>query len=79
MSVAGPVLACTNILVTKGASADGSVMITYSADAAFLPRLIHVPGGDHAPGTMADVRGWEDYSVRGQMFHQKRKPRMLTG
>ena len=24
--------ACTNLIVTKGASADGSVMVTYAAD-----------------------------------------------
>ena len=40
--------ACTSILVSAGASTDGSVMITYSADAPFLPRLLHVPGGTHA-------------------------------
>jgi hypothetical protein len=28
--------ACTNIIVTKGASKDGSVMVTYSADAHVL-------------------------------------------
>ena len=42
--------ACTSILVSAGASADGSVMITYSADAAFMPRLLSVPGGRHAAG-----------------------------
>ena len=28
----GDAAACTNIVVTKGASADGSTMITYAAD-----------------------------------------------
>ena len=42
----------TSILVSPGASQDGSVMITYSADAPFMPRLLYVPGGDHKPGTM---------------------------
>ena len=30
--VPGVILACTNFLVTKGASADGSTMISYAAD-----------------------------------------------
>lgn len=76
LSVAGSLLvlvgqgvaaACTCILVSRGASSDGSVMITYSADAPFLPRLILVPGGEHAEGELTDVRGWEDDVIRGQI------------
>ena len=37
--------ACTSIMVSRGASTDGSVMITYSADAAFMPKLLHHQGG----------------------------------
>lgn len=43
--------ACTNLIVTKGASADGSVMITYAADShtrygtlGFFPAVDHKPG-----------------------------------
>ena len=36
--------ACTNILVTKGASKDGSTMLTYSADSYQLfGELYHYP------------------------------------
>jgi len=59
--------ACTNILVSRGASKDGSVMITYSADGASMPRLIHVPSADHKPGTMVDIWGWEDNTIHGQV------------
>jgi dipeptidase len=59
--------ACTSIMVSRGASADGSTMITYSADAAFMPKLLLVPAGKHAPGTMVDVAGWEDDRVRGKV------------
>lgn len=59
--------ACTNILVSAGASVDGSVMITYSADAPFLPRLLHLPAADHAEGALVDVWGWESDDVRGQI------------
>ena len=67
LNVPATARACTSILVSRGASQDGSVFITYSADAPFMPRLLYVPGGDHKPGTMVDVVGWEDSSVRGQI------------
>ena len=52
--------ACTNVLVSKGASADGSVLITYTADSAgFYAHLELYPAADHAPGTMIAVPGKE--------------------
>jgi len=48
--------ACTSLLVTKGASEDGSVMITYTADAAgFYPRLIIMPAEEHPEGTVIEI------------------------
>ncbi len=41
--------ACTNILVTKGASKDGSVIITYSCDGEFVPHPRIIPAADHQP------------------------------
>jgi dipeptidase len=62
----GPVaLACTSIVVSRGASKDGSVMITYSADAPFMPKLLLVPGGTHQAGELIQVRGWEDDRLCG--------------
>ena len=69
---AGVAHACTSIVVSRGASQDGSVMITYSADAPFMPRLLRVPGGKHAPGSKADVRGREQDDVRGQVAQAER-------
>ena len=54
----GPSGACTNILVTKGASADGSVMITYACDGRFHPRLRSQPAEDHEPGSELEIRNW---------------------
>ena len=52
--------ACTNVLVSKGASADGSVLITYTADSAgFYAHLELYSAADHAPGTMIAVPGKE--------------------
>ena len=59
--------ACTSIIVTRGASKDGSVLVTYSADAPFMPRLLRVPGGQHPAGSMVDVKGWENDRVSGQI------------
>jgi dipeptidase len=54
---------CTNILVTKGASADGSVIISYSVDGEFLPLLRYTPAADHPQGDMFEARG-RDGAVR---------------
>ena len=59
--------ACTSIMVSRGATTDGSVMITYSADAPFLPKLLRHQGGPKKAGTMIDAVGWEDDRVRGQV------------
>ena len=55
---------CTNILVTKGASADGSVMITYACDGRFHPHLRRTPAQDHAPGAVFEIKDWSG-KVRG--------------
>ena len=47
-----PLDECTNFLVTRGASATGSVSICYTCDAPFASRLAWVPGGDHEPGSL---------------------------
>ena len=53
-------LGCTSILITKGASADGSVMITYSADSGgSLAQLFHLPAADHEAGVLVDPVNWE--------------------
>lgn len=52
--------ACTNFLITKGASKDGSTMITYSADSHVLyGELYYWPERDWEPGTMLDVYEWD--------------------
>lgn len=53
-----PLKACTSILVTKGASEDGSIFISYSCDGEFHPRLRIIPAADHEPGSMVEVRDW---------------------
>ena len=51
-----PLAACTSLLVTKGASADGSVMITYTADSAgFYPILELLPATDHPADAVIEI------------------------
>lgn len=50
--------ACTNFIVTRGASADGSVMITYTCDGEFHPHLRYIPGADHGEDEYLEIRGW---------------------
>ena len=52
--------ACTNFLVTKGATRDGSTMISYSADSHVLyGELYYWPAMNYKPGTMVDVYEWD--------------------
>ena len=52
--------ACTSLLVTKGASADGSNMLTYSADSYQLfGELYHYPAATYPPGTLLEVYEWD--------------------
>lgn len=47
---------CTTMIVTKGASADGSMMVAHSDDDVLSDqRLIYVPAQDHEAGTMRQV------------------------
>ncbi len=55
---AAPALACSSFLVTRGASADGSVMITYTCDGEFHPHLERIPAADHQPGDVYEIRDW---------------------
>jgi len=51
-----PASACTTLLVTKGASEDGSVIVAHSDDSElFDQRLVYVPAADHKPGSMRPV------------------------
>jgi len=55
---ARPAEACTSILVTRGASKDGSTMISYSIDGEFHPRYRITPAADHKPGEMREIVDW---------------------
>ena len=53
-------MACTNFLVGKDASVDGSTMISYAADSyALYGFLHHSPAADHAKGAVREVKDWD--------------------
>ena len=52
--------ACTNFLVGKDASVDGSTMVSYAADSYALYGFLHyVPAADHAEGAVREVKDWD--------------------
>lgn len=52
--------ACTNVLITRGASADGANMISYAADShALYGELYYHPAGIFQPGDMLKVHDWD--------------------
>ena len=54
-----PSWACTNLIVGKKASADGSVMCTYNCDGfGFSGSLSYSPAGRHAEGELIAIHGW---------------------
>lgn len=60
--------ACTNYIVTKGASKDGSCMLSYSADSHTLfGELYFYARGIHSPGTMRVVKEWDTGKYLGQI------------
>ena len=60
--------ACTNIIVTKGASKDGSVMVTYSADAHVLyGELYHTPANIFPKGSKLAVYEWDTGRYMGEI------------
>ena len=64
--------ACTNFIVGKKASADGSVIVSYSADSyGMFGYLCHFPAAQHAPGTMRDIYDWDSGKYLGKIKEAK--------
>jgi len=61
-------LACTNFLITRGASVDGSTMITYAADSHTLyGELYYQPAADYSEGAMRDIYEWDTGKFLGRI------------
>ncbi|MCT4615252.1 MAG: C69 family dipeptidase [Marinifilaceae bacterium] len=60
--------ACTNYLLTRGATTDGSNIITYAADSHVLyGELYFWPAADWAPGSMVKVYEWDTGKYLGEI------------
>lgn len=60
--------ACTNFIVGKKASADGSVLCTYNADDyGMFQHLCHYPAGKHAAGEMRRIIDWDTNEYHGEI------------
>ncbi len=76
--VASPTIdACTNILVSKGASKDGSTMITYACDGRFHPRLRREAAADHEADSTLEIRSWGG-ELKGEI-HQVEHTNAVVG
>ena len=59
---------CTNFLVGKAATIDGSTLISYSADSYYLfGALYYYPAANYEPGTMLDIHDWDTGKYLGKI------------
>lgn len=60
--------ACTNYIATKGATVDGSNIVTYAADShSLFGELINQPAADHPKGAMRQIREWDTGKILGEI------------
>ena len=68
LTMATAAAACTNFIVAKGASTDGSVMCTYNADDyGMFIGLAHYAAGTHQKGEMRKVIDWDTKKYHGEI------------
>jgi dipeptidase len=73
-----PAKACTNVLVTKTASADGSTMISYAADSHVLfGELYFWPAKNYPDNAMLDIHEWDTGKYLGQIKQAKHTYRVV--
>lgn len=74
-----PAKTCTSFLITKGASTDGSTMITYAADAHVLyGELYYRPAAEYPEGAMMEIKDWDSGKKLGKI-KQVRKTYSVVG
>lgn len=60
--------ACSNLIVGKKASVDGSVMVSYNADDyGMFGHLCHYPAGTHPKGSMRQIYDWDSGAYHGEI------------
>lgn len=68
-----PTLACTNLIVTPGASTDGSTLVSYSADSyGMFGHLCHYPAAVNPKGTLRPIHDWDTGKFLGNIAETER-------
>ena len=63
-----PADACTNVIITRGASTDGSSIVSYAADSHVLyGELYFHPAAKWKAGSMLPITEWDTYRPTGQI------------
>ena len=59
---------CTNVIVTKGASKDGSVLVSYAADShSLFGELYYHPAADWKAGSLLKIYDWDTHKYLGEI------------
>ena len=67
------IFACTNLIVGKNASVDGSVMVTYNADSyGMYGNMYRHVGSSHAKGEMRKIYDWDTNKYLGEIPQAER-------
>ncbi|HOK36103.1 MAG TPA: C69 family dipeptidase, partial [Paludibacteraceae bacterium] len=62
------IFACTNYLIGKSATVDGSTIITYAADSYFsYGYLYYSPAATYSPNTLRDIYEWDSGKYLGKI------------
>ncbi len=64
--ITAPSYSCTNYIVTKGASKDGSAFLAYTNDAEYISLLYHKPAAKHKAGETIEYFN-SAYNIRGKI------------
>jgi dipeptidase len=63
-----PAGACTNVIITRGATRDGSVLVSYAADSHYLfGELYYRPAKDWKAGKMLEIYDWDSNRYLGDI------------
>jgi hypothetical protein len=72
-------MACTDILVGRKASLDGSVFLAYSADGyGWFAPLHYVPAATHKSGDVREIIEWDSYMYLGDKCYHAHKRNFVS-
>jgi dipeptidase len=73
-----PASSCTSVLVSRGASVDGSVMTSWTYDVAgFMAPFQHYPGGEYPEGDSLRLYSFREYKYIGTIAQVRKTYRVI--